>query len=134
MLACQDNQDCLDSLDIKTGEIVSTVPPCYASCVKTGEIVLMLHARCVEIGEIVSTVPPCYAPCVKTGEIVLMLHAHCVKTGEIVLMLPVPCIKTGEIVSMHAASRHPCLSRQSRDSLSVWSLDFPWCPLAWPVA
>ena len=134
MLACQDDQDCLDSLDIKMGEIVLTVPPCYALCVKTGEIVLMLHAHCVKTGEIVLTVPPCYASCVETGEIVLMLHAHCVKTGKIVSTLPVPCIKTGEIVLMHTVLRHPCLSQQSRDPLSVWSLDFPWCPLAWPAA
>ena len=77
MLACRDNQDCLDSLDVKTGEIVLTVPLCYAPCVETGEIVLMLHASCVETGEIVSML---HAPCVKTGEIVLMLHASCVKT------------------------------------------------------
>ena len=77
MLACRDNQDCLDSLDVETGEIVLTVPPCYAPCVKTGEIVLMLHASCVETGEIVSML---HAPCVKTGEIVLMLHASCVET------------------------------------------------------
>ena len=64
MLACQDNQDCLDSLDVETGEIVLTVPPCYAPCVETGEIVLMLHASCVE-----------------TGEIVSMLHASCVETS-----------------------------------------------------
>ena len=63
MLAYQDNQDYLNSLDIKTVEIILTVPPCYAPCVETGEIVLMLHASCV-----------------KTGEIVLMLHACCVKT------------------------------------------------------
>ena len=63
MLACRDDQDCLDSLDVETGEIVSTVPPCYAPCVETGEIVSMLHASCVE-----------------TGEIVLMLHACCVET------------------------------------------------------
>ena len=78
MLACQDDQDCLDSLDIKTGEIVLTVPPYYAPYVKTGEIVLMLHVSCV-----------------KTGEIVLMLHASCVETGEIVLMLHVYCVKPG---------------------------------------
>ena len=77
MLACQDNQDCLDSLDVKTGEIVSTVPPCYAPCVETGEIVLMLHASCVKTGEIVSML---HAPCVKTGEIVLILHVSCVET------------------------------------------------------
>ena len=82
MLACQDNQDCLDSLDVETGEIVSTVPPCYAPCVETGEIVLMLHASCVE-----------------TGEIVLMLHASCVKTGEIVLMLHASCVETSVCVS-----------------------------------
>ena len=82
MLACQDSQDCLDSLDVKTGEIVSTVPLCYAPCVKTGEIVLMLHASCVE-----------------TGEIVLMLHASCVKTGEIVLMLHASCVETPVCVS-----------------------------------
>ena len=35
----------------------------HTSCVKTGEIVLILHASCVE-----------------TGEIVLMLHTSCVKT------------------------------------------------------
>ena len=63
MLACRDNRDCLDSLDVETGEIVSTVPPCYAPCVETGEIVSMLHASCVE-----------------TGEIVSMLHASCVET------------------------------------------------------
>ena len=77
MLACQDNQDCLDSLDVKTGEIVSTVPPCYAPCVKTGKIVLMLHASCVKTGEIVSML---HAPCVETGEIVLILHVSCVET------------------------------------------------------
>ena len=82
MLACQDDQDCLDSLDVETGEIVSTVPPCYTPCVKTGEIVSMLHASCVE-----------------TGEIVLMLHASCVKTGEIVLMLHASCVKTPVCVS-----------------------------------
>ena len=82
MLACQDDQDCLDSLDVKTVEIVLTVPPCYASCVKTGEIVLMLHVCCVKIGEIVSTVP---TPCIKTGEIVLILHACCVKPPVFVL-------------------------------------------------
>ena len=62
MLVCRDNQDCLDSLDVKTGEIVSTVLPCHARCIKTGEIVLMLHASCIE-----------------TGEIVLMLHTCCVE-------------------------------------------------------
>ena len=77
MLACQDDQDCLDSLDVETGEIVSTVPPCYAPCVETGEIVLMLHASCVETGEIVSML---HASCVETGEIVLILHACCVET------------------------------------------------------
>ena len=82
MLACQDNRDFLDSLDVKTGEIVLTVPPCYALCVKTIEIVLILHA-----------------PCVKTGEIVLMLHASCVKTGEIVSMLHACCVKTPVCVS-----------------------------------
>ena len=76
MLACQDNQDCLDSLDVKTGEIVLTVPLCYAHCIKTGEIVLMLHAHCVKTGEAVSILP---VSCVKTGEIVLILHACCVK-------------------------------------------------------
>ena len=76
MLACRDNRDCLDSLDIEMGEIVSMVPPCYAPCVETGEIVLMLHARCVKTGEAVSMLP---ASCIKTGEIVLMLHACCVK-------------------------------------------------------
>ena len=92
MLACQDDQDCLDSLDVKIGEIVLMVPPCYAPCVKTGEIVLMLHASCV-----------------KTGEIVLMLHASCVKTGEIVLILHACCVKTS-------------VSRQSRDLLLVGHL------------
>ena len=82
MLACQDNQDCLDSLDVEMGEIVLTVPPCYAPCVETGKIVLMLHASCV-----------------KTGEIVLMLHASCVKTGEIVSMLHASCVKTPVCVS-----------------------------------
>ena len=82
MLACQDDQDCLDSLDVKTGEIVLTVPPCYAPCVKTGEIVSMLHASCVETGEIVLMLHAC---CVKTGEIVLMLHACCVKTPVYIL-------------------------------------------------
>ena len=77
MLACRDNQDCLDSLDVETGEIVSTVPPCYAPCVKMGEIVLMLHTSCIKMGEIVSML---HAPCVKTGEIVLILHALCVET------------------------------------------------------
>ena len=77
MLACQDNQDYLDSLDVKTGEIVLTVPPCYASCIETGEIVLMLHACCVETSEIVSMLHAC---CVETGEIVSMLHACCVET------------------------------------------------------
>ena len=88
MLACQDNQDCLDSLNIKTGEIVSTVPPCYAPCVETGEIVLMLHASCV-----------------KTGEIVLMLHASCVETGEIVSMLHACCVKTPVCLDSHVT---PC--------------------------
>ena len=82
MLACQDNQDCLDSLDVETGEIILTVPPCYASCVETGEIVSTLHARCVETGEIVSMLP---APCIETGEIVSMLHACCVKPPVFVL-------------------------------------------------
>ena len=77
MLACRDDRDCLDSLDVETGEIVSTVPPCYAPCVETGEIVLMLHASCVETGEIVSML---HASCVETGEIVSMLHASCVET------------------------------------------------------
>ena len=77
MLACQDNQDYLDSLDVKTGEIVLTVPPCYAPCVKTGEIVSMLYA--------------CY---VKTGEIVLILHACCVRTCEIISILHAYCVKT----------------------------------------
>ena len=82
MLACRDNQDYLDSLDVETGEIVLTVPPCYAPCVETGEIVSILHASCVE-----------------TGEIVLMLHASCVKTGEIVLMLHASCVETPVCVS-----------------------------------
>ena len=77
MLACRDDRDCLDSLDVETGEIVSTVPPCYAPCVETGEIVSMLHASCVETGEIVSML---HAPCIETGEIVSMLHACCVET------------------------------------------------------
>ena len=77
MLACRDDQDCLDSLDVKIGEIVSTVPPCYAPYVETGEIVLMLHASCVKTGEIVLML---HAPCVETGEIVSMLHASCVET------------------------------------------------------
>ena len=88
MLACQDNQDCLDSLDVKMGEIVLTVPLCYTPCVKTGEIVLMLHASCV-----------------KTGEIVLMLHASCVETGEIVLMLHACCVKTPVCLDSHVT---PC--------------------------
>ena len=37
----------------------------------------MLHASCVETGEIVLIL---HASCVKTGEIVLMLHTSCVKT------------------------------------------------------
>ena len=82
MLACQDDQDCLDSLDVKTGEIVLTVPLCYVPCVKTGEIVSMLHASCV-----------------KTGKIVLMFHASCVETGEIVLMLHASCVETPVCVS-----------------------------------
>ena len=77
MLACRDDRDCLDSLDVEMGEIVLMVPPCYAPCVETGEIVSMLHASCVETGEIVSML---HAPCVETGEIVLMLHASCVET------------------------------------------------------
>ena len=77
MLACRDDRDCLDSLDVETGEIVLTVPPCYAPCVETGEIVSMLHASCVKTGEIVSML---HAPCVETGEIVSMLHASCVET------------------------------------------------------
>ena len=76
MLACRDDQDCLDSLDVKMGEIISTVPPCYAPCVKTGEIVSMLHARCVETGEAVLMLP---ASCIETGEIVSILHACCVE-------------------------------------------------------
>ena len=92
MLACRDDQDCLDSLDVKTGEIVLIVPPCYAPCVETGEIVSMLHARCVKTGEAVSILP---ASCIKTGEIVSMLHACCVE---------------------------PPMSRQSRDPLLVGHL------------
>ena len=88
MLACQDNRDCLDSLDVETGEIVLTVPPCYAPCVETGEIVLMLHASCVE-----------------TGEIVLILHALCVETGEIVLMLHASCVETPVCLDSHVT---PC--------------------------
>ena len=82
MLACQDNQDCLNSLDVKTGEIVLTVPPCYALCVETGEIVSMLHAHCVKTGKAVSMLP---ASCIKTGEIVSMLHACCVELPVCVL-------------------------------------------------
>ena len=50
------------------------VPPCYAPCVKTGEIVLMLHASCVE-----------------TGEIVSMLHASCVETPVCLDSHVTPC-------------------------------------------
>ena len=88
MLACRDDQDCLDSLDVKTGEIVSTVPLCYAPCVETGKIVSMLHASCVKTGEIVSML---HASCVKTGEIVLMLHASCVKTPVCLDSHVTPC-------------------------------------------
>ena len=87
MLACQDNQDCLDSLDIETGEIVLTVPLCYAPCVETGEIVSMLHASCV-----------------KTGEIVLMLHVSCVETGEIVSILHVCDVETPVCLDSHVTS------------------------------
>ena len=67
VLVCQDNQDCLDSLDIKTGEIVLTVPLCHAHYIKTGKIILTLHA-----------------PYIKTGEIVLILHTYCVKLSVFV--------------------------------------------------
>ena len=88
MLACQDNRDCLDSLDVEMGEIVLTVPPCYAPCVKTGEIVLMLHASCVKTGEIISML---HASCVETGEIVLMLHASYVETPVCLDSHVTPC-------------------------------------------
>ena len=121
MLAGRDNQDCLDSLDVKTGEIVSTVPLCYAPYVETGEIV--------------SIVPPCYASCVEIGEIVSMLHAYCVKTGEAVSMLPASCVETGEIVSMlHACCVEPPVCLNSHVTLVGWSLDFHGVllPGPWP--
>ena len=46
----------------------------HASCVKTGEIVLILHASCVE-----------------TGEIVSMLHACCVETPVCLDSHVTPC-------------------------------------------